>query len=73
MLPNQDNKFNPIIFSLWIILHIIYLKYFQTNNQHEEMGLLENEFWCKELTFWFMLSNYTKPCSYEHSKQETPK
>lgn len=35
--------------------------------------LLENEFWGKELTFWFMLSNYAKPSSYKHSKQDTAK
>lgn len=45
MFPNHDSKFDLIIFSFGIVLFIIYMKYFQVNNQHEEMDVLSSWKW----------------------------
>lgn len=39
-LPNYDSNINLLMFPSWIILFMTYLKYFQINNQYEEMRVL---------------------------------
>lgn len=41
-LPNYDSNINLLIFPAWIILFITYLKYFQVNNQSEEMRVFSS-------------------------------
>lgn len=41
-LPNYDSNINLLIFPSWIILFMTYLKYFQINNQYEEMRVLSS-------------------------------
>lgn len=44
-LPNYDSNINLLIFPSWIILFMTYLKYFQVNNQYEEMRVLSSWKW----------------------------